>query len=201
VFRPLQTRSGWPERGRLIREQELSNSANVGLKTALGDHGTPCKSAVVRARLVFERAAAWPFHYRGNLQSFVFFKCGDSKAGPTSSRPRPLPSHCAVWGSSGPGFTISWPFFWLASRPRSAPFGCRGPTDHRRDYIRMPRYHFHIVDGGPCSRGKMTQSGLPELSVNLRTILAIPMLREGVPIGVLTLTRSVGHSRRHASNR
>jgi hypothetical protein len=42
--------------------------------------------------------------------------------------------------------TTRWPgmFFSPIAPPR-----CVGePRDNRRHYIRMPRYHFHIVDGG-----------------------------------------------------
>ena len=47
------------------------------------------------------------------LQSFVFIKCGDGKAGPTLSRPRNLATKCAVRASLGQALPSPGPFFWL----------------------------------------------------------------------------------------
>ena len=63
--------------------------------------------------------AAWPFLYRGNLQS-VFFKCGDGKAKPTSrDRVPEKPKR----GFFGPGFAnrLALSFGWRLRTPRT---GC-----------------------------------------------------------------------------
>ena len=54
------------------------------------------------------------------LQSFVFIKCGDGKAGPTLSRPRNLATKCAVRASLGWAL-IAWPFFWPGFGPNFGP--------------------------------------------------------------------------------
>jgi hypothetical protein len=43
------------------------------------------------------------------LQSFVFFKCGDGKAGPNTIETA-SPKYPQKRGCFGPGFTIAWPF-------------------------------------------------------------------------------------------
>ena len=50
------------------------------------------------------------------LQSFVFIKCGDGKAGPTLSRPRNLATKCAVRASLGWALSPG-PFFGRALDP------------------------------------------------------------------------------------
>ena len=64
------------------------------------------------------------------LQSFVFIKCGDGKAGPTLSRPRNLATKCAVRASLGwalsPLALFSaglWTQFWTQTSQKKLEYG------------------------------------------------------------------------------